>query len=213
MKAVTITQVQKVQVMEYSMPEVGPNDVLIQIKACALCTMEQRIYLGKKDVGGYPVIAGHEASGIVVQVGQQVKHCKVGDHVVSTDPYCGTCYYCRTGRASQCHSGIADAVYKRLDGAINMVGYLAEYIAVDQCRVIVVSDALPFEQAALTEPLACCLHSVNKSRDPAGGRRGCHRSGRYGPATCAAGKKERGLCYFGRGRPGQKGKSACHWCG
>ena len=47
MKAVTITQVQKVQVMEYSMPEVGPNDVLIQIKACALCTMEQRIYLGK----------------------------------------------------------------------------------------------------------------------------------------------------------------------
>ena len=129
MKAVTITQVQKVQVMEYSMPEVGPNDVLIQIKACALCTMEQRIYLGKKDVGGYPVIAGHEASGIVVQVGQQVKHCKVGDHVVSTDPYCGTCYYCRTGRASQCHSGIADAVYKRPDGAINMVGYLAEYIA------------------------------------------------------------------------------------
>ncbi len=163
MKAVTITQVQKVQVMEYSMPEVGPNDVLIQIKACALCTMEQRIYLGKKDVGGYPVIAGHEASGIVVQVGQQVKHCKVGDHVVSTDPYCGTCYYCRTGRASQCHSGIADAVYKRPDGAINMVGYLAEYIAVDQSRVIVVSDALPFEQAALTEPLACCLHSVNKA--------------------------------------------------
>ena len=95
MKAVTITQVQKVQVMEYPMPEVGPNDVLIQIKACALCTMEQRIYLGKKDVGGYPVIAGHEASGIVVQVGQQVKHCKVGDHVVSTDPYCGTCYYCQ----------------------------------------------------------------------------------------------------------------------
>ncbi len=45
MKAVTITQVQKVQVMEYPMPEVGPNDVLIQIKACALCTMEQRIYL------------------------------------------------------------------------------------------------------------------------------------------------------------------------
>ena len=82
MKAVTITDIEKAELREYPMPTVGENDVLIQIKACALCTMEQRIYLGKKDVGGYPVIAGHEASGVVVAVGERVKHCKVGDHVL-----------------------------------------------------------------------------------------------------------------------------------
>ena len=159
MKAVTITDIEKAELREYPMPTVGENDVLIQIKACALCTMEQRIYLGKKDVGGYPVIAGHEASGVVVAVGERVKHCKVGDHVISTDPYCGTCYYCRTGHASQCEAGIADAVYKREDGVMNMVGYLAEYVSVNKNRVVVVDEKVPFAHAALTEPLACSLHS------------------------------------------------------
>lgn len=163
MKAVTITDIEKAELREYPMPTVGENDVLIQIKACALCTMEQRIYLGKKDVGGYPVIAGHEASGVVVAVGERVKHCKVGDHVVSTDPYCGTCYYCRTGHASQCEAGIADAVYKREDGVMNMVGYLAEYVSVNKNRVVVVDEKVPFAHAALTEPLACSLHSVTKA--------------------------------------------------
>ena len=64
MKAVTITDIEKAELREYPMPTVGENDVLIQIKACALCTMEQRIYLGKKDVGGYPVIAGLYSVGI-----------------------------------------------------------------------------------------------------------------------------------------------------
>lgn len=67
------------------------------------------------------------------------------------------------GGPANANPALPDAVYRRPDGAINMVGYLAEYVAVDKSRAIVVSDVLPFEQAALTEPLACCLHSVNKA--------------------------------------------------
>ncbi|MFR4009042.1 MAG: alcohol dehydrogenase catalytic domain-containing protein [Christensenellales bacterium] len=131
MKAVTITDIEKVELREYPMPTVGENDVLIQIKACALCTMEQRIYLGKKDVGGYPVTAGHEASGVVVAVGERVKHCKVGDHVISRSllwhmlllPY-RPCQPVRSG-----HCGRRVQTRRRRD---EHGGYLAEYVSVNK---------------------------------------------------------------------------------
>lgn len=162
-QAIAITGIEEAKIIDVEMPEIGPYDVLVHFRACALCTMEQRIYRGTKNVGDFPVIAGHEGSGEIVKIGEKVKNCKVGDHVVSTDPYCGTCYYCRNGLSSQCASGIEDGVYKRDDGMTNMIGYLQKYVVVNYQRVIVISKELPFEYAALTEPLACCLHSINKA--------------------------------------------------
>lgn len=164
MKAATITAIKEVEVREYDMPEIQDDEVLIELKACAICTIEQRIYLGIKDVGGYPVVGGHEGSGVVKAVGKNVKHCKVGDHAILTDPYCGTCYFCRKGSNSQCSSGIDDAVYRDKDGKMVLCGYLAEYVKARYDRVIVVDEKVPFEQIALTEPVACVLHSVRKAQ-------------------------------------------------
>ena len=163
MKCATITGIKGVEVREYDIPDINDEEVLVELKACAICTLEQRIYLGIKDVGGYPVVGGHEGSGVVKAVGKHVRHCKVGDHVILTDPYCGTCYYCRKGSNSQCSSGIDDAVYRDSDGKMVVCGYLGEYVKARYDRVIVVDEKIPFEQIALTEPVACVLHSVRKA--------------------------------------------------
>ena len=84
-KALVITGKRKAEVRTIGIPQYGDNDVLIEMKAAAICTMEQRIFTGDKDVGGYPVIGGHEGSGIVREVGKNVRHFRPGDHVVITD--------------------------------------------------------------------------------------------------------------------------------
>ena len=162
MRAVTITAKNEAEVREYPMPELGPDDVLVKMEACALCTMEQRMYTGVKDIGGFPIIGGHEGCGVVVKLGTNARGVEVGDKVVSTDPFCGTCKYCRSGNESQCDHGIGDAVYKRADGVWNMVGFLATYVAINYRRLVKIDPATPPEKACLAEPVGCVLHSVRK---------------------------------------------------
>lgn len=144
------------RVEEAKKPEIGPRDVLIQVKACGVCGTDVHIYEGDKGAAEVtpPTILGHEFSGVVVETGAEVENCRAGDQVcIDPNCYCGTCEPCRNGVAHYCE---------------NMIGYgttvnggFAEYCAVNERQVYQLGENTSFEQGAMAEPVACCLHGID----------------------------------------------------
>lgn len=156
MKSAVFYEKHNLKVEESPIPVIGDNDVLVEVKACGVCGTDVHIYEG--DEGAAPVtpptILGHEFSGIVTKVGKNVVSCNVGDRV-SIDPncYCGTCDPCRNGVSHYCE---------------NMIGYgttvnggFAEYCAVNERQIYKLGKNTSFEQGAMAEPVACCLHGID----------------------------------------------------
>ena len=138
------------------MPHTGPKDVLIQIKACGVCGTDVHIYEGDKGAAEVtpPTILGHEFSGVIAQVGSEVTEYKPGDRVcIDPNCYCGSCEPCRNGVAHYCEHMIGYGT------TVN--GGFAEYCAVNERQVYKLGDNTTFEQGAMTEPLACCLHGID----------------------------------------------------
>lgn len=162
MNAIVIQAVEKVELTECIKPCAGPYEVLIQVKSVSLCTVEQRTYLGIKKFP-FPFVGGHEGSGVIAEVGENVSAFQLGDHVVFDFVYCGQCDNCKLGYSTQC-TGIGGAKPTFAFGGTVLGGALAEYIVVPWVNVSKISPDVSFDTAALTEPLSCCLHSVNKTR-------------------------------------------------
>ncbi|MDD4850288.1 MAG: zinc-dependent alcohol dehydrogenase family protein [Gemmiger sp.] len=138
------------------MPTVGAEDVLIQVKACGVCGTDVHIYEGDKGAADVtpPTILGHEFSGVVTAVGEKVTNCTVGDRVcIDPNCYCGKCDFCRQGIAHYCTDMIGYGT------TVN--GGFAEYCAVNQRQVYKLGANTTFEQGAMTEPVACCLHGMD----------------------------------------------------
>lgn len=137
-------------------PKPGPDEVLIQIKACGVCGTDVHIFEGDKGAAEVtpPAVLGHEFSGVVVQTGTNVKKYRPGDRVcVDPNCACGACAPCRSGMAHYCE---------------NMIGYgtttdggFAEYCVVNQKQVFILGEHTSFEQGAMAEPAACCLHGID----------------------------------------------------
>ena len=163
MRVAAIMNVGDVQLVEVEKPQVQPGTVLMKVMACALCTVEQRAYSGAKKFP-YPLVGGHEFSGIIEEVGPGViGDWKAGDRVVGTFSYCGECYYCKRGYGNQCENTSRAA--KRLDWNGPIIGGgLSEYVVVPATQIVKIGDNVPFEHAAVSEPLGCCIHSIEKTR-------------------------------------------------
>ena len=152
---------QKIELKELEKPIPKNDEVLIKVKACGVCTADRRLYSGTNKID-YPLIGGHETSGIVEEIssGCSRTELKPGDHVaLDLIDRCGKCYYCRRGYENQC--------LKRLGRRIGEVplraGGFAEYITVPSKEVFKISDEISFEEAALAEPVSCVIHSVHKA--------------------------------------------------
>lgn len=144
------------RVEDSAMPKVGAEDVLIKVKACGICGTDVHIYGGDKGAAEVtpPTILGHEFSGVVAEVGANVTGVKVGDRVcIDPNCYCGKCDFCRNGIAHYCTDMIGYGT------TVN--GGFAEYCSVDQRQVYKLGDNTTFEQGAMTEPVACCLHGID----------------------------------------------------
>lgn len=141
---------------ESPMPFVGDEDVLIEVMACGVCGTDVHIYEGDPGAAAVtpPTILGHEFSGVIKEVGKDVERYKVGDRVcIDPNYYCGKCDPCRHGIAHYCEdmTGYGTTVN----------GGFAEYCAVNQRQVYKLGDQTTFEQGAMTEPVACCLHGID----------------------------------------------------
>ena len=154
-----MTAEKTIETRELELKPPGENQVLLKVEACAICTLERRIFEGTMKI--YPFAGGHEAAGTVAEVGNKVRTLKAGDRAaLRLLTNCGECYYCRTGRENQCVFSFEASVHKGINGP----GGFAEYMLVDSRSVFKVSENMDHRYAALAEPLACCVHSVGNGR-------------------------------------------------
>jgi alcohol dehydrogenase/S-(hydroxymethyl)glutathione dehydrogenase/alcohol dehydrogenase len=141
----------------------GPTEVLVRVAAVGLCRTDYHVMRGERRVAMRPMVLGHEAAGVVEEIGTAVGGIKTGDHVVLTFiPGCGNCRWCRQGLHHFCAEGPRitqgpqlDGTYRRRDregvavGAFCMIGAFAERAVVDQASVVVIDSDIPFDLASL----------------------------------------------------------------
>ena len=139
-------------------PVCGENEVLVRVMACGICKpADSRHDNGTSMMGVYPVIPGHEFSGIVEKVGSGVKHFKPGDRVaVDNGAPCGTCYFCQRGDFALCED------YRAMGQNIN--GGFAELAVAPETHVYAVPDNVSMKAAALSELVGCCYHCIDRSQ-------------------------------------------------
>lgn len=159
MKALVLEQYRQLVYKDMPEPEMGPEDVLIHVSACGICGSDVHGMDGSSGRRIPPIIMGHEAAGVITQVGSAVAGWKPGDRVTfDSTIYCGKCYFCRRGDINCCDNrrvvGVSCADYRQH-------GAFADYVAVPQHILYRLPDKLPFERATLVEPLSIAFHSVN----------------------------------------------------
>lgn len=134
-------------------PSVGPQDVLIAVQYAGICGTDVHILKGEYEAH-YPLIPGHEFSGVVAAVGAEVSHFKVGDRVTA-DPNvpCGRCTFCQRNEPNQCRD-------LRAIGVTGNGGF-AQYVTAPEGNVFSIGD-LAFDAAALIEPLACVVWGLKQ---------------------------------------------------
>ena len=158
MKATYIMGHETFEVRECPIPKAKPGTVVVKNYACGVCGTDVHIYHGEKGSAAVnpPVVLGHEYSGVVTEVGEGVKGLKIGDHV-TIDPniYCGECEYCRNGKKQMCRH--MEAV------GVTMNGGFEEYSIVPAAQALLLDPNVPLEYGAMSEPLACCLHGIDRA--------------------------------------------------
>lgn len=156
MKAVYYTEAGKGEVSNIPVPECKEDEVLIKIQACSICKGAE---LGHAATGTglakYPVVPGHEFTGIVAKVGAAVTTCSVGDRVTAdnTAP-CGKCYYCKKGDFLHCET------FGSLGHNIN--GGFAEYTLVKENKIFHLPENVSVKAACMVETVACCIHAMDR---------------------------------------------------
>ncbi|HEX2032646.1 MAG TPA: zinc-binding dehydrogenase [Chloroflexota bacterium] len=143
-------------------PQPRAGEVMVQVSATGICGSDLHIQDGEYQVEP-PVVIGHETAGVVVATGPGVTACRVGDRVTSktTISTCGACDLCRAGRTNLCPQR------RWLGGHVN--GGFAPYLVVPEANILPLPDPVSLDAAALTEPLACCVHGVLELARPAPG--------------------------------------------
>jgi L-iditol 2-dehydrogenase len=154
------------EVHEHDIPSIRSTEVRIENKSCNICTTDYQQWMGLRPHQPTPMAFGHENSGIVVEVGNEVKNVKVGDHAVfNTYHPCMECEDCRKGR----NSILCNFRKNTSDREADAHGYFGNYgcstYQIGKSKHIYkVSNELPFEYAGFAEPLSTVIHGMKKLR-------------------------------------------------
>ena len=147
-------------VVEVPEPSCGEEQVIIRVKACGICKPADTSHDRQGAVlGRYPVIPGHEFSGVVERVGARVTHFKPGDRVTADNGMpCWKCYHCQRGEFAFCEE------YQAIGHSVN--GAMAQLVAVNESHVYAIPDNVTFRAAALTELVGCCFRCIERCNIP-----------------------------------------------
>ncbi len=159
MKALQLKEYNHLEIVDAPKPSPKAGEVLIKVKACGICGSDIHGLDGSTGRRIPPLIMGHEASGIIEELGPGVKGYAKGDRVTfDSTLFCGECRYCREGHFNFCENrqvlGVACDEYPR-DGAF------ADYVVVPAIVLYPMPDEVSFVQAAMIEPLAVAVHGVS----------------------------------------------------
>jgi len=132
-------------------PEPGPGQVVVRIKSCGICATDYKAIKGIRKNVDFPMVPGHEPSGVIAATGAFVKHVKEGDEVViSPSGFCGLCRNCRIGLTHYCENSYTTGG----DGAVVWPGSFAEYTLTGANVVFPKPASLSFDAACQAEPVS-----------------------------------------------------------
>lgn len=152
MKAAVLCEPGRIEVKTVNPPAPAPGDVLIRVILAGICGSDHSLFRGHFDVP-LPVIPGHEAVGRIEALGSGVDGLAVGQRVtIQPNLACGACFACRAGHPNICQSKIRIGVDRD--------GVFGEYVSVPATYVWPVPEDVPDDVAAMTEPLAVCVHAT-----------------------------------------------------
>lgn len=163
-KAVYLPGNREAHIKEWEIPDPHDDEVLVKIKASALCRSDMSIYYGNPLIPGYPAgtfIPGHEPCGVISKTGSHVKHLKESDRVAITCFIgCGYCRYCRSGEPNLCNS-------------VGVLGFTthggdAEYILVPESVCLPMPDEMSFPVGAVSTDAIGNLYSTMKEMNVCG---------------------------------------------
>jgi L-iditol 2-dehydrogenase len=157
-----ITGPEQIEFEELPLESPGPDEVLVKVGACAICTWEKRAFTGA-DKRFYPLLGGHEIAGVVEAIGDDAGYnLSVGDRVaVSGLTRCGKCYSCRRGRDNRCDNTWQSGF---VPGTPIGPGGLATHKIAKSYQVFKLSQDTDLAEGSLSEPLACVLRSIKKAQ-------------------------------------------------
>ena len=166
MKALVLNQYKKLDLLDVPSPGAAPNEVLVRVRSCGICGSDVHGYDGSSGRRIPPVIMGHEASGVVAEVGAAVRAFDPGDRVTFDSMICcRSCVFCRAGRPNLCEDrrvlGVSCGDYRRH-------GAFAEYVTVPEHVVFRVPDGVSFDEAAMVEPVSVAVHAVARANPALG---------------------------------------------
>ncbi|MCK4933595.1 alcohol dehydrogenase catalytic domain-containing protein [Candidatus Bathyarchaeota archaeon] len=156
MKAAVYYSLDNIMIENLPVPKIGPQEVLVQMKACGVCGSDLMEWYIKNRV---PLVLGHEPSGIIVKVGSKVKGFEVGEHVFAHHHVaCLTCRFCLQGAYTLC---------EQFSKTHLEPGGFAEYFKIPRLNLEIDTLKIPsdvsFESATLIEPVGCCLRALKKA--------------------------------------------------
>ena len=165
MKALLLSDVGRLEVVDVPQPQIERDSVLVRVAACGICGSDVHGYDGSSGRRIPPLIMGHEAAGIVTGVGSGVTRFAEGDRVTfDSTVYCGSCDYCQKGAVNLCQErqvlGVSCADYRRH-------GAFAEFVAVPERIVYHLPEQVTLEHAALLEAVGVAVHAAQLPGDEA----------------------------------------------
>lgn len=159
MRAMYFRKAGKFELGTAEKPKIKNNDdVLLEVKLAGICGTDLHIYHGNHPATK-DIILGHEYTGVVEEIGKDVKHVKPGDKIViAPNITCGFCYNCRNGMTNQCPD-----LDKGTTLGIFVDGGFTKYNVAPARAVYKIPDNMGFEKAAIAEPLSCVMNSLRKT--------------------------------------------------
>jgi len=159
MKAAVVKSNSNIEIKNIENQSVGPGDILVKMRACGICGSDVEKVFGK--YGQPSMRLGHEPAGIITQVGSEISNFSVGDRVFTHHHvacYSDDCHECSHGNETMCK--------RYYESNLEPCGLADEYVVpewnVKHGGVLNIPDSMSFEEAAMIEPLACCIRAWNK---------------------------------------------------
>ncbi len=161
MKAMLLKDYKQLELTDMPTPQVGPGDLRVRVRACGICGSDVHGYDGSTGRRIPPLVMGHEAAGVVAEVGSEVQTFQPGDRITfDSTVYCGHCFYCRRGEVNLCDNrrvlGVSCGDYRQH-------GAFAEFVVVPQHIAYRLPDNLSFEEAALIEAVSVAVHAARRT--------------------------------------------------
>ncbi len=161
MKALVLKEYMKFSYEDTPVPEPGAGEVLVAVKACGICGSDVHGMDGSTGRRRPPIIMGHEAAGVIAEVGNGNNSWKRGERVTfDSTIFCGACAFCRRGQVNLCENrrvlGVSCEEYRRQ-------GAFAEYVAVPERVLYRLPEGVSFENAAMVEPISIAFHAVRRA--------------------------------------------------